>query len=247
MATSSDGTKARVAAIAGMDEVLDGDDLADIDAVRNLVERMRGGDDAARTELVERSLKLVTYLTTLLAPKFAVATWDELFSVAAEKAIRSIDTFDPGKGTLLSARIAYKVYAGLYQTFGRDARWERRHTPLTDYEALFERRMDLAMDGGEWGTMGTSSRATADDYVPDDKAGRAISGLEASIDLGRILDGALDQGAIDARTYSAMMLRGFADLTITDVAKRLGVSKSTASGIVARGTEAVRRWVPNAD
>ncbi len=105
----------------------------------DLLERLRAGDEAVRTVLIERNLRLVVYI----ARKFAntgIAT-EDLVSIGTIGLIKAVNSFDPGK------RIKLATYAS--RCIENEILMQLRRQSRLRWEVSFDQPLNVDLDGNE--------------------------------------------------------------------------------------------------
>jgi RNA polymerase sporulation-specific sigma factor len=187
-----------------------------------LISRLPEGDEAARSMLIERNLRLVVYI----ARKFenTGVHIEDLVSIGTIGLIKAVNTFDPNK------RIKLATYASRCIE-NEILMFLRRNNKLRS-EVSFDEPLNVDWDGNELllsDVLGTDADA-------------AYRSIEEEVDRTLLRD-ALDK--LSERERKIMELRfglgGGEEMTQKDVADLLGISQSYISRLEKRIIKRLRR------
>ncbi len=187
-----------------------------------LIFKLPEGDQAARTILIERNLRLVVYI----ARKFENTgiNIEDLISIGTIGLIKAVNTFNPEK------KIKLATYAS--RCIENEILMYLRRNNKTRSEVSFDEPLNIDWDGNE--LLLSDVLGTEDDIITKD--------LEATIDR-KLLKKALHQ--LSAREKQIMELRfgllGGEEKTQKDVADMLGISQSYISRLEKRIIKRLRK------
>ena len=187
-----------------------------------LIFKLPDGDQAARTILIERNLRLVVYI----ARKFENTgiNIEDLISIGTIGLIKAVNTFNPEK------KIKLATYAS--RCIENEILMYLRRNNKTRSEVSFDEPLNIDWDGNE--LLLSDVLGTEDDIITKD--------LEATIDR-KLLKKALHQ--LSAREKQIMELRfgllGGEEKTQKDVADMLGISQSYISRLEKRIIKRLRK------
>ncbi len=230
---------------------------------QKLMRRHRGGDAAARDELIERYMPLARSLA--LRYRRASEPLDDLVQVASVGLVKAVDRWDPERGLAFSS-YAVPTILGELRRYFRDATWDVR--PARDLQelclAVEEARENL------WGELGRSPTvgdiAGRLDRSPEEivealqaTEGRSVRSLDAPVheeegdsasagDLIGTEDAEFDRveagitiermtGILDDRARQILRLRFRDDLLQSEIAERVGCSQMHVSRIIRSSLE----------
>ncbi|MGN1401750.1 MAG: RNA polymerase sporulation sigma factor SigE [Bacillus sp. (in: firmicutes)] len=187
-----------------------------------LIHKLPGGDQAARTILIERNLRLVVYI----ARKFENTgiNIEDLISIGTIGLIKAVNTFNPEK------KIKLATYAS--RCIENEILMYLRRNNKTRSEVSFDEPLNIDWDGNE--LLLSDVLGTEEDIITKD--------LEATIDR-KLLKKALYQ--LSPREKQIMELRfglaGEEEKTQKDVADMLGISQSYISRLEKRIIKRLRK------
>ncbi|WP_373289363.1 RNA polymerase sporulation sigma factor SigE [Alicyclobacillus cellulosilyticus] len=187
-----------------------------------LLSRLPEGDEAVRTMLIERNLRLVVYI----ARKFenTGVHIEDLVSIGTIGLIKAVNTFDPSK------KIKLATYAS--RCIENEILMFLRRNNKVRAEVSFDEPLNVDWDGNELllsDVMGTD---------PD----TIYRNLEEEVDRALLYD-ALDKLSERERTIMELRfgLRTGQEMTQKDVADRLGISQSYISRLEKRIIKRLRK------
>jgi RNA polymerase sigma-B factor len=229
--------------------------------VEILFERwQRGGDRAARDELVERFLPLARKLARRYSG--AREPFEDLLQVASLGLVKAVDRFDSGRGTAFSS-FAVPTILGELKRYFRDLGWAV-HVPRGAQERAVKvevAQQQLTAKTGRAPTVGQLAEYlefSIEDVLEALETSRAhhASSLDAPYDDGegengtvvdsfgledpglRLADARVTVGEaarqLSSREREVLALRFLHDLTQTQIAERIGVSQMQVSRILRR-------------
>ncbi|MGG6432140.1 RNA polymerase sporulation sigma factor SigE [Anoxybacillus sp. D401a] len=187
-----------------------------------LLQKLPSGDEAARSLLIERNLRLVVYI----ARKFENTgiNIEDLISIGTIGLIKAVNTFNPEK------KIKLATYAS--RCIENEILMYLRRNNKVRSEVSFDEPLNIDWDGNE--LLLSDVLGTEDDVITKD--------LEANIDRN-LLFRALDQ--LSEREKQIMELRfglsGGEEKTQKDVADLLGISQSYISRLEKRIIKRLRK------
>lgn len=190
---------------------------------RECFEKMKKGDIAARTELIEHNLRLVAHVSKKYYS--LTADSDDLISIGTIGLIKAINTFDYEKGTRLATYAAHCI----------------QNEILMHLRTLKKTAQDISMNepidsDGEGNPLTFSDVIYEDDTIADD-----IDLNDKTIRLYEFIekmDNSMEKEIIVLR-YG---LYNQKPLTQREVAQRLGISRSYVSRIETRVLTKMRKW-----
>ena len=191
------------------------------DEERGIVERMKAGDETARTELIEHNLRLVAHL----AKKYALSgiDQDDLVSIGAIGLINAVRSYRPEGGRLAT-------YAS--RCIENEILMALRSNRKTKGDVSLSLPVGTDKEGNE--IMLSDILGTDENEVPDAVALRIESGRAV-----RAL-----REVLDARERTVVLMRyGLADgkrHSQSEIAALLGISRSYVSRIEKRALEKMR-------
>ncbi|MBT9281535.1 MAG: RNA polymerase sporulation sigma factor SigE [Hydrogenibacillus schlegelii] len=189
-----------------------------------LIERLRSGDPAARSALVERNLRLVVYIARKFDQRGTVL--EDLIGIGSIGLIKAVNTFDPEK------KIKLATYAS--RCIENEILMFLRRNHKLRAEVSLDEPLNVDGDGNE--LLIADVLGTDDDEVERD--------IEATVER-ELLHAALEK--LDARERTIMALRfGLEDgreLTQKEVADRLGISQSYISRLEKRIIKRLKREI----
>jgi RNA polymerase sigma-B factor len=233
---------------------------------RLLMRYRKGGDDAARDELVMRFLPLARQLARRYArPNEPL---DDLYQVASMGLLKAIERFDPERGNAFST-FAVPTIVGELKRYFRDTGWAV-HVPRPIQERIGQVNRaihDLARETGRSPTPGELAAKlghSTEEILEALDAAKAFDAISLDVPRG----GGDEDGSAYAETvgehdarfemveYSAVIeptmaalpprdrlilrLRFERDLTQSEIADRLGISQMHVSRIIRRSLDRLR-------
>jgi RNA polymerase sigma-B factor len=230
-----------------------------------LLSRYRGGDAAARADVVERFLPLARQL----ARRYARGNepLDDLFQVASVGLLKAIDRYDPARGYAFST-FAVPTIVGELKRYFRDTGWAV-HVPRPIQDRIVQINRMMAQLSRELGRSATSAEIAAslgcglEEVVEAMEASTAFDAVSLETPRGGDDDtgsyaetvGADDEGyelveyaatiapamnAMSPRDRLILKLRFEEDLTQSEIADRLGISQMHVSRIIRRSLTRLR-------
>ncbi len=198
------------------------------DEEEDLLERLRAGDEAVRTVLIERNLRLVVYI----ARKFAntgIAT-EDLVSIGTIGLIKAVNSFDPCK------RIKLATYAS--RCIENEILMQLRRQSRLRWEVSFDQLLNVDLDGNE--LLLADVCGTEPDVV--------YRRIEEEAELS-LLRQALDRLSGRERRIVELRfgLRDGRERTQKQVADCLGISQSYISRLEKRIIRRLRRELASGD
>jgi RNA polymerase sporulation-specific sigma factor len=187
-----------------------------------LLNKLPGGDKAARSILIERNLRLVVYI----ARKFENTgiNIEDLISIGTIGLIKAVNTFNPEKKIKLATYASRCIENEILM-------YLRRNNKIRS-EVSFDEPLNIDWDGNE--LLLSDVLGTDDDIITKD--------LEANVDR-KLLTKALHQ--LSAREKQIMELRfgltNGEEKTQKDVADMLGISQSYISRLEKRIIKRLRK------
>ncbi|MED1202158.1 RNA polymerase sporulation sigma factor SigE [Heyndrickxia acidicola] len=187
-----------------------------------LLQKLPNGDQAARSLLIERNLRLVVYI----ARKFENTgiNIEDLISIGTIGLIKAVNTFNPEK------KIKLATYAS--RCIENEILMYLRRNNKVRSEVSFDEPLNIDWDGNE--LLLSDVLGTENDIITKD--------LEANVDK-KLLFNALHQ--LSAREKQIMELRfglqGEEEKTQKDVADMLGISQSYISRLEKRIIKRLRK------
>jgi RNA polymerase sigma-B factor len=226
----------------------------------------RGGDPAARQEVVERYMPLVRRLAGRY--RRGPEPMEDLIQVASVGLVKAIDRFDPDRGIPLASFAVPTILGELKRHF-RDHGWSLHvprdlqerilkvdrvadelsknlgHAPsvaeIGDAMNLSEEEVLEAMDAGEAAStlsLDMPSSAAEDEGSPvAERVGDEDPAYEV-VEYGVSIGSALSD--LSKRDRMVLHLRFVEDMTQSQIAKRIGVSQMHVSRIIRRSVERLR-------
>ena len=189
---------------------------------RECFEKMKGGDTAARTELIEHNLRLVAHVSKKYYS--LTADSDDLISIGTIGLIKAINTFDYEKGARLATYAAHCI----------------QNEILMHLRTLKKTAQDISMNepidsDGEGNPLTFSDVIYEDDTIADD-----IDLYDKTIKLYEYIEGIKNpmEKQIIILRYG---LYNKKPLTQREVAQQLGISRSYVSRIETRVLEKLRK------
>lgn len=190
---------------------------------RECFEKMKQGDTAARTELIEHNLRLVAHVSKKYYS--LTADSDDLISIGTIGLIKAINTFDYEKGTRLATYAAHCI----------------QNEILMHLRTLKKTAQDISMNepidsDGEGNPLTFSDVIYEDDTIADD-----IDMNDKTVKLYEFvksMENPMEKEIIILR-YG---LYNTKPLTQREVAQRLGISRSYVSRIETRVLGKMRKW-----
>ena len=230
---------------------------------QRLMHRHKGGDGAARDELIERYMPLARSLA--LRYRRASEPLDDLVQVASVGLVKAVDRWDPDRGLAFSS-YAVPTILGELRRYFRDATWDVR--PARDLQELClsveEAREALWAELGRSPTVGDIAGRLdrgEEEIVEALQAteGRSVRSLDAPVheeegasasagDLLGAEDAEFDRveagitiekmtGILDDRAREILRLRFQEDLLQSEIAERVGCSQMHVSRIIRSSLE----------
>lgn len=187
-----------------------------------LINKLPNGDEAARSILIERNLRLVVYI----ARKFENTgiNIEDLISIGTIGLIKAVNTFNPEKKIKLATYASRCIENEILM-------YLRRNNKIRS-EVSFDEPLNIDWDGNE--LLLSDVLGTEDDIITKD--------LEANVDR-KLLSKALMQ--LSDREKQIMELRfglaGEEEKTQKDVADMLGISQSYISRLEKRIIKRLRK------
>jgi RNA polymerase sporulation-specific sigma factor len=187
-----------------------------------LINKLPNGDEAARSILIERNLRLVVYI----ARKFENTgiNIEDLISIGTIGLIKAVNTFNPEKKIKLATYASRCIENEILM-------YLRRNNKIRS-EVSFDEPLNIDWDGNE--LLLSDVLGTDDDIITKD--------LEANVDR-KLLTKALTQ--LSEREKQIMELRfglaGGEEKTQKDVADMLGISQSYISRLEKRIIKRLRK------
>ncbi|PLS16602.1 RNA polymerase sporulation sigma factor SigE [Bacillus sp. M6-12] len=187
-----------------------------------LINKLPGGDEAARAILIERNLRLVVYI----ARKFENTgiNIEDLISIGTIGLIKAVNTFNPEKKIKLATYASRCIENEILM-------YLRRNNKIRS-EVSFDEPLNIDWDGNE--LLLSDVLGTEEDIITKD--------LEANVDR-KLLTKALHQ--LSDREKQIMELRfgliGGEEKTQKDVADMLGISQSYISRLEKRIIKRLRK------
>ena len=189
---------------------------------RECFEKMKGGDTAARTQLIEHNLRLVAHVSKKYYSMTADS--DDLISIGTIGLIKAINTFDYEKGARLATYAAHCI----------------QNEILMHLRTLKKTAQDISMNepidsDGEGNPLTFSDVIYEDDTIADD-----IDLNDKTVQLYQYIEdlkNPMEKEIIILR-YG---LYNKKPLTQREVAQRLGISRSYVSRIETRVLEKLRK------
>jgi RNA polymerase sigma-B factor len=229
-----------------------------------LLARYREGDEAARSDVVERFLPLARQL----ARRYARANepLDDLFQVASVGLLKAIDRYDPERGYAFST-FAVPTIVGELKRYFRDTGWAVHvPRPIQDRIVQVNKSMARLSHDGRSPTpaeIATEVGCTVEEVVEAMEAARAFDAVSLETprngedDGGSYAEtvGADDDGyaiveysaaiepainAMPKRDRLILRLRFERDLTQSEIAEQLGISQMHVSRIIRRSLSRLR-------
>ena len=189
---------------------------------RECFEKMKSGDTAARTELIEHNLRLVAHVSKKYYS--LTADSDDLISIGTIGLIKAINTFDYEKGARLATYAAHCI----------------QNEILMHLRTLKKTAQDISMNepidsDGEGNPLTFSDVIYEDDTIADD-----IDLYDKTIKLYEYIEGIKNpmEKQIIILRYG---LYNKKPLTQREVAQQLGISRSYVSRIETRVLEKLRK------
>jgi len=242
-------------------------DARSIEDVRLLRAYHESGDLAARERVIERFLPLAETLARRYARKGEPL--DDLVQVASLGLVKSVDRFDPGRGTSFSSYAVPTIVGELKRHF-RDVGWTLRVPRGMQERALKVDRVVNELSG----KLGRSPTPAEVAEQIDESVEEVLEAMEAAVaydavslegsrspdpdgegdSLGESV-GAEDDGydqveygasiapslkALDKRDRVILHLRFVEDLTQSEIADRVGISQMHVSRLIRRALTALR-------
>jgi RNA polymerase sigma-B factor len=235
---------------------------------QNLMHQHRGGNGAARTELIERYMPLARSLA--LRYRRASEPLDDLIQVASVGLVKAVDRWDPDRGLAFSS-YAVPTILGELRRYFRDSTWDVR--PARDMQelclAVEEARDALWIDLGHSPTVGdlASHLGRPQEEVLEAlqaTEGRSLRSLDApvheeegdSASAGELIgseDPEYDRvdagvtferlsGVLDDRAREILRLRFAEDLLQSEIAERVGCSQMHVSRIIRASLEKLYQY-----
>lgn len=181
-------------------------------AERELFAKMRNGDEAARTKLIEHNLRLVAHIVRKYY--FSSKNQDDLISIGSIGLVKAIDSFDSTNGARFATYGAKCIQNEILMYF-------RSQKKLSN-EVSMNETIDIDRDGNP---LTYEDIISCDDTIADD-IDRKLHTKKALRLINEILN---------KRERTIMILRyGLNNkpaMTQRDVAKKLGISRSYVSRI----------------
>ncbi len=177
---------------------------------RELFAKMRNGDDAARTKLIEHNLRLVAHIVRKYY--FSSKNQDDLISIGSIGLVKAIDSFDSTNGARFATYGAKCIQNEILMHF-------RSQKKLTN-EVSINDTIDIDRDGNP---LTYEDIISCDDTIADD--------IDRKLHTKKALR--LIKEVLTARERTIMILRyGLNNkpaMTQKTVAKKLGISRSYVS------------------
>lgn len=181
-------------------------------AERELFERMKNGDDAARTKLIEHNLRLVAHIVRKYY--FSSKNQDDLISIGSIGLVKAIDSFDHTNGARFATYGAKCIQNEILMHF-------RAQKKLQNEVSMFE-TIDIDRDGNP---LTYQDIISVDDTIAED--------IDRRLHTSKALR--LVQEILSPRERKIIILRyGLNNrpaMTQRDVAKLLSISRSYVSRI----------------
>jgi len=192
------------------------------------IERMRQGDEFAKSELISHNLRLVAHIVKKYQ---GCENPDDLISVGSIGLIKAINTFQPGKGTQLATYTARCIENEILMLL----RSNKKHKNVVSLYDSF----GTDKDGNELTFMDLIS-------VGEDNV---FSEADKNIQKGKFMK--IVKNTLTDREYKIMCLRyglnGNPVLPQREVAKLLKISRSYISRIEKKCIEKLKKVISNKD
>ena len=226
----------------------------------------RGGDLAARDELIERYMSLVRSLARRYA--YRGEPLDDLVQIGAIGLIKAIDRFDVDRGVELTTYATPNIIGEIKRHF-RDKGWSVRvPRGLQELNVQISKLIEqLTVQLGRSPTIPELAKAAGveeEQVLEAIESGRAYSSVSLSTGGGSDEDGELDPleslgtieheyevsedravlapgfKVLDERERKILHLRFFSGLTQSQIAAEIGISQMHVSRLIRRSLEKIR-------
>jgi RNA polymerase sigma-B factor len=229
----------------------------------------RGGDLAAREELIERYMSLVRSLARRYA--YRGEPLDDLVQIGAIGLIKAIDRFDVDRGVELTTYATPNIIGEIKRHF-RDKGWSVRvPRGLQELNVQISKLIEqLTVQLGRSPTIPELAKAAGveeEQVLEAIESGRAYSSVSLSTGGGSDEDGELDPleslgtieheyevsedravlapgfKVLDERERKILHLRFFSGLTQSQIAAEIGISQMHVSRLIRRSLEKIREEI----